>query len=33
LNDTRKLFELAVATCRATNSQLLTYKDQVLSRW
>jgi DnaJ-domain-containing protein 1 len=32
LNDTRKPFELAVAMCRATNGQLLTNKDQVLSR-
>jgi hypothetical protein len=33
LNDTRKPFGPAVAMCRATNGQLLTNKDQVLSRW
>jgi hypothetical protein len=33
LNDTRKLFELAVAMCRATNGQLLINKDQMLSKW
>jgi DnaJ-domain-containing protein 1 len=33
LNDTRKLFELAAAMCRATNGQLLTNKDQMLSKW
>jgi myosin heavy subunit len=33
LKDTRKPFESAVAMWRATNGQLLTNKDQVLSRW
>jgi hypothetical protein len=31
LNDTRKPFESAVAMCRASNGQLLTNKDQMLS--
>jgi hypothetical protein len=33
LNDSKKPFKPTVAMCRATNGQLLTNKDQVLSRW
>jgi hypothetical protein len=33
LNDVRRPFEALVAMCRAKNSELLTKKDQVLSRW
>jgi hypothetical protein len=33
LNDTRKPFEPAVAMCRDTNGQLLSNKEQVLSKW
>jgi hypothetical protein len=33
LNDTKNPFEPAVAICRAWNGQLLTNKDQVLTRW
>jgi hypothetical protein len=33
LNDIRKPIEHAVAMCGATNGQLLTDKDQVLTRW
>ena len=33
LNDVRRPFEAQVAMCRAKNGELLTNKDQVLSRW
>jgi endonuclease/exonuclease/phosphatase family metal-dependent hydrolase len=33
LNDVRRPFEAQVAMCRAKNGDLLTNKDQVLSRW
>jgi hypothetical protein len=33
LNDVRRPFETQVAMCRAKNGELLTKKDQVLSRW
>jgi hypothetical protein len=33
LNDTRKPFEPVVAMCRDKNGQLLTNKEQVLSKW
>jgi hypothetical protein len=33
MNDTRKPFEPGAVMCRATNGQLLTNKNQVLSRW
>jgi hypothetical protein len=33
LNDVERLFEAQVAICRAKNSERLTKKDQVLSRW
>jgi hypothetical protein len=33
LNDVKRPFKAKVAMCRAKNGELLTNKDQVLSRW
>jgi hypothetical protein len=33
MNDVRRTFETQVAMCRAKNGELLTNKNQVLTRW
>jgi hypothetical protein len=33
LNDVKRPFKALVAICRAKNGELLTNKDQVVSRW